>query len=125
MRQSGPIANLGVHGDTESETCSLTNGGNTLECTFNGTTSSASSPNTIVAYDWTFGSDSTFTLSSTGPVVKQPATTCSLLPPPTAPHEFAWFPLTVTLTVRDNLGNVSATKVNSGARVFPNGNCGF
>ena len=125
MQQSGPVANFGVSGATESDTCSLTNGGNNLECTFNGTTSSASAPNTIVGYDWTFGSASTFTLSSTGPVVNVLATSCSLLPLPTAPHEFAWFPLTVTLTVHDNLGNVSAMKVNSGARVFPNGNCGF
>jgi uncharacterized lipoprotein NlpE involved in copper resistance len=125
MQQSGPIANFGVQGDTESETCSLTNGGNTLECTFNGTTSSASAPNTIVGYDWTFGSAATFVLSTTGPVVKQPATNCSLLPSPAAPHEFAWFPLTVTLTVHDNLGNVSAMALDSGARVFPNGNCGF
>jgi hypothetical protein len=64
-------------------------------------------------------------LSTTGPVVKQPATNCSILPSPTAPHEFAWFPLTVTLTVHDNLGNVSAMAMDSGARVFPNGNCGF
>jgi hypothetical protein len=34
-------------------------------------------------------------------------------------------PLVVTLKVRDDLGNVSAEMTNSGARVFPQGVCGY
>jgi hypothetical protein len=33
--------------------------------------------------------------------------------------------MTVTLTVHDSLGNVSAQAINRGARVFPDGMCGF
>jgi hypothetical protein len=34
--------------------------------------------------------------------------------------------MTVTLTVHDSLGNVSARAINNGgARLFPNGACGF
>ncbi len=117
------IASFGVSGTTETDTCSLTDGGNTLACTFNGSTSSA--PGTIVSWEWTFASAATFARTTTGPILTLPATDCRLLPSPSAPHEFAWFPLTVTLTVRDSLGNVSAQEVNRGARVFPSGMCGF
>ena len=117
------IASFGVTGATESDTCSLSNGGNALVCTFDGNTSSA--PGTIVAWDWTFAVAGTFANSTTGPVLTQPPTSCTLLPDPALPHEFAWFPMTVTLTVRDSLGNVSATAINRGTRVFPNGMCGF
>jgi hypothetical protein len=122
-RTTVAIASFGVTGATESDTCSLTNGGSTLECTFDGSTSMA--PGTIVAWDWTFGVSGTFTTSSAGPILSLPATGCSLLPPASAPHDYAWFPLTVTLTVRDSLGNVSAQATNRSARVFPNGMCGF
>jgi hypothetical protein len=117
------IANFGVTGATESDTCSLSNGGNTLACTFDGSTSSA--PGTIVAWDWTFTVSGTFVKSTTGPILTLPPTSCALLPDPALPHEHAWFPITVTLTVRDSLGNVSAQAINRGARVFPNGMCGF
>jgi hypothetical protein len=117
------VASFGVTGTTESDTCSLTNGGRTLECTFNGSTSSA--PGTIVAWDWTFAGSATFTQTTTGAVLTRPATDCSLLPSPALPHDHDWFPLTVTLVVHDNLGNVSAVASNRNARVFPAGTCGF
>jgi hypothetical protein len=122
-RQTVATASFGVTGTTETDTCSMSNGGNTLACTFNGSTSSA--PGTIVAWDWTFAVATTFTQTTSGPVLTLPATGCSLLPSPSLPHEFAWFPLVVTLTVRDSLGNVSALATDRGARVFPNGTCGF
>jgi hypothetical protein len=117
------IASFGVTGATESDTCSLSNNGNTLACTFDGSTSSA--PGTIVAWDWTFAVAGRFVASTTGAILTLPATSCALVPDPALPHEYAWFPMTVTLTVRDNLGNVSAEAINRGARVFPNGMCGF
>jgi hypothetical protein len=117
------VASFGVAGSTESDTCSLENDGKVLACTFDGSTSSAPGP--IVAWDWTFAAAATFTASSSGPILTQPATNCSLLPDPAMPHDYAWFPLTVTLTVRDSLGNVSAQAINRSARVFPKGTCGF
>jgi hypothetical protein len=117
------VASFGVSGTTETDTCSLTNAGRTLECTFNGSTSSA--PGTIVAWDWTFAGSATFTQTTSGAVLTRPATDCSLLPSPALPHDHDWFPLTVTLVVHDHLGNVSAVASNGNARVFPNGTCGF
>jgi hypothetical protein len=122
-RQTIAVASFGVAGSTESDTCSMANEGKTLACTFNGSTSSA--PGTIVSWDWTFAVAGTFTRSSAGPVLTQPAIDCSLLPDPSLPHDYEWFPLTVTLTVRDSLGNVSAPAINRSARVFPEGTCGF
>src|SRR4051812_41712615 len=123
MRQTLAVASFGVAGSTESDTCSLANGGKALACTFNGSTSTA--PGTIVEWDWTIAVAATFAMISTGPILTQPAIDCSLLPDPSLPHAYAWFPMTVTLTVRDSLGNVSAEAINRSARVFPGGMCGF
>jgi hypothetical protein len=116
-------ASFGVTGATESDTCALADNGNTLNCTFNGSTSSA--PGTIVAWDWTFSVAGTFAQTTSGSTLAMPATNCSLLPSPSLPHDYPWFPLVVTLTVHDSLGNVSAEASNHTARVFPNGACGF
>jgi len=117
------IASFGVTGTTESDTCSMSNGGATLACTFDGSTSSA--PGTIVSWEWTFSGAATFAQTTTSAVLTRPATDCSLLPSAALPHEHDWFPLTVTLVVHDSLGNVSARATNGGARVFPAGTCGF
>jgi hypothetical protein len=94
---------------------------------FNGSTSSA--PGNIVAYDWTYrvGTATPFTQTTTGVSLANPAVNCSFLPPPPLPAGGnQWLPLTVTLKVHDDLGNVS-TEVsnNGGARVFPQGVCGY
>ena len=103
-------ASFGVAGPTETETCSMANGGNTLNCTFNGSTSTA--PGTIVAWDWTYGvpGATMFSQRTTGAVLTQPAVNCSFLPAPPLPAAPAdqFFKLTVTLKVTDSLGNVSA-----------------
>ena len=117
-------ASFGITGPTESDTCTMANGGNTLNCAFNGTTSSA--PGNIVAYQWTFRAGTTISETTTGPLLTSPAVTCSWLPAPPLPAGgFQWLPLIVTLTVRDDLGNVSAVATNAGARVFPQGVCGY
>lgn len=120
-------ASFGVTGATESETCALANGGNTLNCTFNGSTSTAPGP--IVSWEWTYGvaGATTFSQRTTGAVLTQPAVNCSFLPPPPLPAAPAdqFFKLTVTLKVTDSLGNVSAVASNPNARVFPSGTCGF
>jgi hypothetical protein len=51
--------------------------------------------------------------------------TCGLLPPPPLPPGMSWLTLTVTLKVRDDLGNVSPEAVNRSARIFPLGACGY
>jgi hypothetical protein len=122
-RPTVAIASFGVAGTTETDTCSMANGGATLACTFDGSTSSA--PGTIVAWDWTFAASATFAQTTNGAVLTRPATDCSLLPSPALAHEHDWFPLTVTLIVHDSLGNVSALASNRSARVFPVGTCGF
>jgi hypothetical protein len=115
-------ASLGVSGATESDTCSLTNSGTTLNCTFNGSTSTA--PGTIVAWDWTYGVTGTLTQTTTGPILTMPAFKCSLLPPPPFPGGSSNFTMIVTLTIHDNLGHV-ATATDSGVRLLPQGTCGF
>ena len=117
-------ANFGVTGPNLTDTCALTNSGNTIDCTFNGSTSSA--PGTIVAWDWSYTVATTFSHTTSGAVLTQPAVNCSLLPAPPLADGSTWFPLTVTLRVHDNLGNVSAVATNrGGVRLFPNGTCGF
>ena len=116
-------ASFGVTGPTVTETCTLTNNGNTLDCTFNGSTSTA--PGTIIAWDWSYGVAKTFTQTTSGPVLTMPTVDCSMVPPPPFPAGVTWFTMTVKLTVHDTLGNVSAEAVDSGVRLFPQGVCGF
>jgi hypothetical protein len=55
-----------------------------------------------------------------------PPVSCSWLPPPPLPAGGTqWLPLTVSLKVHDDLGNVSAEVTDSGARLFPQGVCGY
>jgi hypothetical protein len=115
-------ASFGVVGDSETETCSLTNGGNTLACTFDGSTSTA--PGAIVAWDWSYGVAGIFSQTTPGPVLAMPAVNCSIVPAPPFPAGTAAFPLIVTLTIRDALGNVSALSIHQ-SRVLPQGVCGF
>jgi hypothetical protein len=116
-------ATFGVTGPTETDTCTLTNSGNTLDCTFNGSASTA--PGTIVAWDWSYSVATTFAQTTSGPVLTMPAVSCSLLPPPPLPAGMSWFTIIVMLKVHDNLGNVSAPALNSGVRLLPQGVCGF
>jgi hypothetical protein len=115
-------ASFGVSGPTESETCTLTNNGNTLNCTFDGSTSGA--PGTIIAWDWSYGVATTFAQTTSGPVLTMPSVNCNLLPPPFPPGE-PWFTMIVTLKVHDDLGNVSAVVTDNGVRLLPQGVCGF
>ena len=116
-------ANFGITGPSETETCEMANGGNTLNCTFNGSTSTA--PGNIVGWDWTFTVAKTFLQTTSGPVLTMPAVDCSFLPPPPLPSGTSWLPITVTLVIHDDQGNVSAKAVDSGARILPQGVCGY
>lgn len=122
-RPTVATASFGVTGPTLTETCTLTNSGHTLDCTFNGSDSTA--PGTITAWDWSYSVATTFARTTTGPVLTMPTVNCSLLPPPPLPPGEPWFTLIVTLTIHDSLGNVSAKAIDNGARLFPQGVCGF
>ena len=100
----------------------MADGGATLNCTFNGSTSTA--PGTIVAWDWSWQLATIFVLTTTGPVLTMPAVNCSLLPAPPLPPGSLWFTMLVNLTIRDDLGN-TATATNGAVRLMPHGACGF
>jgi hypothetical protein len=122
-RTTVATAGFGVTGPTETDTCAFANNGNTLDCTFNGSTSTA--PGTIVAWDWSWGVATTFTQTTAGPLLTMPPVNCSLVPPPPLPSGNPWFTMIVKLKIHDDLGNVSAEAVNSGVRLMPQGVCGF
>lgn len=117
------VARFGVSGTDVTDTCRLVNEGNRLECTFDGSSSTA--PGTIVEWNWSYSVATTVLRTTTVPVLDMPEATCALLPAPPLAAGTTSYPFTVRLTVRDSLGNVSAEAVNTGARVLPQGVCGF
>ncbi len=116
-------ASFGVTGPSETETCEMGNDGTSINCTFNGSTSSA--PGTITAWDWTYGVATTFSQTTTGAQLTNPTVNCSVMPPPPMPPGNPWFTMTVTLTIHDSQGNVSSKVTDNGVRLLPKGTCGF
>ena len=119
-------ASFGVTGPAYSDTCELTNSGNTLNCTFNGITSTAPGP--IVAWDWSWGVAGTpLTLTTTGPVATGLSFNCSMLPPPPLPPGGEpRFYMTITLKIHDSQGNISAVTTDNGVRLLSQpGVCGY
>lgn len=116
------IASFGVSGPSVTETCAMADGGATLNCTFDGSTSTA--PGAIVAWDWSYGLAATFVQTTTGPVLTMPAVNCSLLPAPPLPADALWFTMRVSLRIHDDLGN-TAVATNGDVRLMPRGVCGF
>jgi hypothetical protein len=124
-RSAVAIARFGVTGPNETDTCEMGNNGNMLNCTFNGSTSSA--PGTIVSYEWTYSvvGGGSFSQTTTGATLTNPAINCSLMPSPPLPPGNSSFPLTVTLRIHDDRGNVADASNNGGARLLPMHTCGF
>ena len=116
------IASFGVAGPSVTETCVMADGGATLNCTFDGSTSTA--PGAIVAWDWSYSLAATFAQTTTGPVLTMPAVNCSLLPAPPLPADALWFTMRVSLRIHDDLGN-TAVATNGDVRLIPRGVCGF
>jgi hypothetical protein len=122
-RPTTATASFGVSGPHETETCVVVDNGSAIDCTFNGSTSTA--PGTIVAWDWTYGKASMRAQTTTGPILERPAFTCGMLPPPPAPADGTPLTMTVTLKIHDDAGNVSAVATDTGVRVLPQGSCGY
>jgi hypothetical protein len=122
-KPSVATASFGVSGATETETCTMTDGGTRISCTFNGSTSTA--PGKIIAYDWSYSIAKTFSQTTAGPVLSTPVVDCSFLPAPPLPTGATWFNMTVKLKVHDDLGNVSDETTDPNVRIFPNGTCGY
>jgi hypothetical protein len=117
-------ASFGVTGPSETETCTLADNGATLNCTFNGSTSTA--PGTITAWDWTYGVTTSLAQTTSTAVLTNPPFNCALIPPgPLPAGGNPWLTMTVTLKVHDNLGNVSALVTDAGVRLLPQGACGY
>ncbi len=112
-----------MSGPTESDTCTLTNGGNTLDCTFNGSTSTA--PGTVTAWDWSYSVATTFAQTTSGPVLTKPTVNCSLVASSQMAAGTSWFTMVVRLTIHDSDGNVSAEAINHDVRLIPLGVCGY
>ena len=115
-------ARFGVRGTTETDTCTLADNGATLNCTFDGSTSTA--PGRINAWDWSYGLDTKLAQTTSGPVLAMPAFNCQMLPA-TLPPGVQWFTISVGLIVHDDRGNVSTQAVNTSVRLIPAGSCGF
>jgi hypothetical protein len=122
-RPTVATARFGVTGPHETETCVLTSDGNAIDCTFNGSPSTA--PGNIVAWDWTYGIASMRAQSTNGAVLTTPVFNCSMLPPPPLPAGAASLTMTVTLRIHDDAGNVSAVATDDGVRLLTQGLCGY
>jgi hypothetical protein len=123
-RPTTATASFGVTGPSETETCELSNLGSTLNCTFNGSTSTA--PGTITEWDWTYGLTTSLAQATTTAVLSNPPFSCNMIPTPLMPGAGnASLTMTVSLKVRDDAGNVSAVVTDVGVRLLPQHNCGY
>ena len=122
-RPTVATAIFGVTGATSTDSCTVRPDGGAIECTFDGTTSTA--PGTITAWEWSWGVTASAQQTTSGPELANPPFDCSLMPPAPLPAGVGNLKLTVTLVVRDNDGHVSPTAVNNEVRLFPTGACGY
>ena len=116
-------ASFGVTGPTQSETCTLSDGGNTLNCTFDGSESTA--PGKITSWEWTYGVTTSRSQTTNTAVLSNPAFNCTMIPAAPLPAGTGWLTMVVKLKVRDELGNVSSEASHTDVRLLPQGNCGY
>ena len=122
-RPTAARASFGVTGPTQSETCTLSDGGNTLNCTFDGSESTA--PGKITSWEWTYGVTTSRSQTTTSAVLTNPTFNCSMIPAAPLPAGTGWLSMVVKLKVRDELGNVSAEAGHGDVRLLPQGSCGY
>ena len=116
-------ANFGVTGTHVTDTCAVIGAGTALDCTFDGSASSA--PGSITAYDWTWSvGKNQKTQTTSGSVLATPSFSCSMLPPPPLPAT-GFLTMTVTLKIHDDAGDVSPVASNAAVRLLPQGSCGY
>jgi hypothetical protein len=110
--------------DNVLDTCRLSGSGD-LNCSFIGSASS-SSAGPIVNWIWQFSAAGfqSNEIQDTDPFL-DPQSTCGFFNNNTSPAGANFVQMIVSLRVRDNAGNVSATTTNPNVRLFPQQNCGF
>jgi hypothetical protein len=122
-RPTNARAHFGVRGPTETETCTLSDGGNSLNCTFDGSPSTA--PGKITAWDWSWGVTTSRTQTTSTPVLTNPPFDCTMIPAGPFQEGATSLSMTVKLKVHDELGNVSAEEMDADIRLLPQGSCGY
>ena len=104
--------------------CALSNGGNTIDCTFNGTNSTG--PVRSWKWDYFVGSSSGSNTSSEA--ITRPETGCNFFrrqPVQNQRGAVQFLQMVVTLTVFDERGISGQPVTNNNVRVFPNMTCGY
>src|SRR5262249_28008316 len=115
-RPAVATANFGGTGRQGTDTCMVGNNGTGPHCTFDGRHSNA--PGTITAYDWTWAvAGSQRAQTTSGALLTTPSFSCSMLPSGPLPST-GFLPMTVTLTIHDDAGNVSQAATNSAIRLL-------
>jgi len=121
-----PVARFTVGGPTGTDTCTLTNNGNSFDCTFDGSASTASAGATVNLWNWTYTIAGTKPESTTVPTLTPSPGGCSLIPPASsAPSGATFLHMTVTLQVRDSLAANSTVVTNNDVKMKPNHLCGY
>jgi hypothetical protein len=120
-----PTARFTVGGPSGTDTCKLTNNGNSFDCTFDGSASTASAGATVNLWNWTYTIAGTKPESTTVPTLS-PTPGCNLIPPASsAPPGATSLQMTVTLQVRDSGANNSTVVTNANVKMLPNKLCGY
>jgi len=121
-----PTARFTVGGPSGTDTCKLTNNGNSFDCTFDGSASTASAGATVNLWNWTYTIGGTKSESTTVPTLTPSPGGCSLIPPASsAPPGATSLQMTVTLQVRDSLAANSTVVTNANVKMLPNKLCGY
>ena len=103
--------------------CALLDGGNTIDCTFNGTASTGP----IRTWEWVYAVGSSQDRNTSSEPITRPQPGCNFFRghSPSSSGGVQFLQMVVTLTVFDARGQASSPVTNSNVRVFPNQTCGY
>jgi hypothetical protein len=103
--------------------CALSNGGNTIDCTFNGTNSQGA----VRTWKWDYVVGSKSGSNTSSEAITRPEPGCDFFRGhnPTTAGGVQFLQMVVTLTVSDARGISSQPVTNGNVRVFPNMTCGY